>query len=319
MEKLKMDAFFSGVGGIELGFEQTGYFKTVYANEFDKYARQTYESNFDIKVDPRSITEVDASEIPDCDVIVGGFPCQAFSLAGKRLGFNDARGTLFFEMLRMIKEKRPRAVFCENVPGLVGHDDGKTLKVILGALKDLGYTADYKVMNAADYGNLPQGRKRLYIVAFANEELAKKFKWPSEIPLTRNLSSVIDFNEKKDERYYYRDGKQAFFDALKKGVVRHDRVYQWRRRYVRVNKAGLIPTLTANMGTGGHNVPIILTSSGEIRKLTPKECFLAQGYPADYHLPSEVSVTRLYKQAGNSVCVPVIRRIAEQVALALEK
>ena len=301
-----IDAFFAGVGGIELGFTQTGEFRVVYANEFDKNARITYElNNPETRLDGRDIHEVLPDEIPDCDVIMGGFPCQAFSIAGYRKGFEDERGDLFFELLKMIKAKRPRVVFVENVKNLVTHDHGNTFKVIREALAENGYFIKWKVLNSKDYGNVPQNRERIYMVGFDNKNDFDQFTFPEPIKLERGLHDVIDFKSQKDERYYYREGKQPFYDKLVPEIKSQETVYQWRRQYVRENKSGLVPTLTANMGTGGHNVPLILTDSGEIRKLTPKETFNAQGYPAEFKLP-DISNGQLYKQAGNSVVVPCL-------------
>lgn len=321
-EKYNIAAFFSGVGGIELGFEQTDEFRVVYANEFDKYARQTYQLNHpDTYLDGRDIHAVQPKDIPAerVDVIMGGFPCQAFSIAGYRKGFDDDRGDLFFELLRMIEGRKPRAIFIENVKNMVGHDHGNTFKVIREALTENNYFIKWKVLNGKDYGNIPQNRERIYIVGFDTKEAYDLFEFPEEIKLTTSLSDVIDFGATPGEAFYYREGKQRFYDELKECVTSQDTVYQWRRQYVRENKNGVVPTLTANMGTGGHNVPLILTDSGEIRKLTPKETFNVQGYPKTFKLPEDVSNGQLYKQAGNSVVVPVIKRIAENVAKALNK
>ena len=319
--KYTIAAFFSGVGGIELGFEQTNEFRVVYANEFDKYARQTYQLNYpDTYLDGRDIHAVLPEEIPSetVDVIVGGFPCQAFSIAGYRKGFEDERGDLFFELLRMIEAKKPKAIFVENVKNMVSHDHGNTFKVIREALTENNYFIKWKVLNGKDYGNIPQNRERIYIVGFDNKEAYDNFEFPEEVKLTTGLQDVIDFAAKPEENYYYRAGKQPFFDELKHAVTSQDTVYQWRRQYVRENKNGVVPTLTANMGTGGHNVPLILTDSGEIRKLTPKETFNVQGYPKSFKIPDGVSNGQLYKQAGNSVVVPVINRIANKIAEALK-
>ena len=168
--KLTLASFFAGVGGIELGFELTGKVKTVYANEFDPYPIQTYELNFPIKVDCRDIHDVMPDVFPDVDIIAGGFPCQAFSIAGYRQGFNDekGRGNLFFELTRIIHSKKPRVVFFENVKNLVGHDRGNTFRVILEALKSEGYKYRYQVLNAMEYGNTPQNRgfQRAHIYIF---------------------------------------------------------------------------------------------------------------------------------------------------------
>lgn len=308
-----IDAFFAGVGGIELGFTQTGEFRVVYANEFDKNARETYKlNNPDVNLDGRDIHDVNPNEIPYADVIMGGFPCQAFSIAGYRKGFEDDRGDLFFELLKMISSKKPRVIFIENVKNLVSHDHGNTFKVIREALAVNGYYIKWKVLNGKDYGNVPQNRERIYVVGFNNKEDYLKFDFPEPIELKKSIKDVIDFNGQYDEKYYYRDGKQPFYDQLVDSIDSQETVYQWRRKYVRENKAGVVPTLTANMGTGGHNVPLILTDSKEIRKLTPKETFNAQGYPKEFKLP-DISNAQLYKQAGNSVVVPVINRIAENI------
>ncbi|WP_455451882.1 DNA (cytosine-5-)-methyltransferase [Streptococcus salivarius] len=324
--KYNIAAFFSGVGGIELGFEQTNKFRVVYANEFDKYARETYSLNYpDIKLDARDIHIVPADEVVDpdgndnIDIVVGGFPCQAFSIAGYRKGFEDDRGDLFFELLRIIEAKKPKAIFVENVKNMVSHDHGNTFKVIREALTENNYFIKWKVLNGKDYGNVPQNRERIYIVGFDNKEAYDLFEFPEEIELTTSLRDIIDFGDKKDELYYYREGKQRFFDELKLTMTSQDTVYQWRRQYVRENKNGVVPTLTANMGTGGHNVPLILTDSGEIRKLTPKETFNVQGYPKSFKIPENVSNGQLYKQAGNSVVVPVIKRIATNISKALNE
>lgn len=317
-EKYSADAFFAGVGGIELGFKATGKFRIVYANEFDKNACKTYtENNPDTPLDNRDIHAVKANEIPDANIIMGGFPCQAFSIAGYRKGFEDDRGDLFFEMLRMINAKHPRVVFIENVKNLVSHDHGNTFKVIREALVENGYYIKWKVLNSKDYGNVPQNRERIYVVGFRNKADYDAFTFPKPIRLTKTIHDIIDFHNKKDEKYYYRKGKQPFYDKLVPAITSQDTIYQWRRQYVRENKAGVVPTLTANMGTGGHNVPLILTDTNEIRKLTPKETFNAQGYPSDFKLPN-IANGQLYKQAGNSVVVPVIHRIAEQIVNALD-
>lgn len=312
-------AFFSGVGGIELGFQQAG-FNIKFANELDKYARKTYQANFNHNVNPTDINELDAEDVPEGDVIVGGPPCQAFSLAGYRQGFNDekGRGNLFFEMERMFANKKPSVVFIENVKNLVGHDKGNTFRVILKLLQDEGYYVRHKVLNATEYGNIPQNRERIYIVAFKNERAYERFNFPEPIPLTTSLRDVIDFESKVDAKYYYTPQKHKFYKELEDAITDEDAVYQWRRVYVRKNMSGVSPTLTANMGTGGHNVPLIKTKHG-IRKLTPRECFNLQGFPESYVLPDDVSDGQLYKQAGNSVVVPVIKRIAQNIKKAIDE
>lgn len=318
-QKYTIDSFFAGVGGIDLGFEQTGSFKTKYANAFDKNACKTYKANFpNVQLDDRDVHDVLPDEIPDADIIAETPPCQSFSVAGYRRGFEDDRGTLFFEVLRMIQAKRPRVIFFENVKNLVTHNDGKTFKVIKEALIKNGYYITWKVMNAKDYGNLPQNRERIYLVCFRNRSDFRRFHFPDPITRTKTLHDIIDFSDQKPEKYYYRQGKQRFYKQLRHDITSHDTAYQWRRQYTRENKSNVLPTLTANMGTGGSNVPLILTSNNQIRKLTPRECFNGQGFPTDFVLPDDVANTQLYKQAGNSVAVPVIKRIAEQILKAID-
>ena len=320
MKTFTTASFFAGVGGIDLGFEQTGRCRTVYANEFDPYPAETFEKNFSIKVDCRDIRLVKPEEVPDVDGYLFGFPCQAFSVAGYRLGFEDPkdRGNLFFEVMRIVHEKHPRFLFAENVKNLVGHDGGKTFKVILEALQVEGYKYRHQVLNAMEYGNVPQNRERIYIVAFRDEEDYQRFAFPDPVPLKKKLADIIDFENKLPEKYYYTAGKYKgdIYDQLVAAMDDPDTVYQWRRKYVRKNMSGVVPTLTANQGEGGHNVCLIKTPYG-IRKMTPHECFNAQGFPSDFKLPVQAD-SRLYKQAGNSVCVSVINRIAENMMQAMD-
>lgn len=312
----KCASFFAGVGGIDIGFENTSFFKTIYANEFDKSPVTTFEANFPIKVDCRDIHEVKSTEIPDFDVMLAGFPCQAFSIAGYRKGFDDekGRGTLFFELVRILEEKKPKIVFLENVKNLVGHDNGNTFRVIISELKSEGYHVKYAVLNAMEYGNIPQNRERIYIVAFKDINAYRNFEFPMPIQLTTKLSDIIDFNHKLDDKYYYTKGKYKgdIYEKLVEAMDDKNAVYQWRRTYVRKNKSGVVPTLTANQGEGGHNVCLIKSKYG-IRKMTPHECFNTQGFPKNFVLPSELKDGKLYKQAGNSVCVSVIERIAQNI------
>lgn len=315
---MKVASFFAGVGGIDIGFRNAG-FEIIWANEFDKHAARTYKLNFDNKLMVKDIKEVDEKkDIPDFDVMIGGFPCQAFSVAGYRKGFKDERGNLFFELERVFNEKKPQVVFLENVKNLVGHDGGNTFRVILKSLKSAGYHVKKEVLNACDYGNLPQNRERIYIVAFLDERACKEFVFPEPVELTHTLKDYIDYDKKQDDKYYYTEDTCGFYDELKERVTNPDTTYQWRRVYVRENKSNLCPTLTANMGTGGHNVPIIKTPTG-IRKFTPRECFNIMGFDKEYKLPKDVANTHLYKQAGNSVVVPVIERIAKEIKGALDR
>jgi modification methylase bsp6I len=251
----KICSLFAGVGGIDLGFLQTNNCEISYANEFDKYAVETYEKNFNNKVDCRDIHEVKLNEIPDFDIMVGGFPCTSFSVAGYRKGFEDDRtGDLFFEMERIFKERKPRVIFLENVKNLVGHDNGKTFRTIIECLENAGYKGKIKcqVMNACEYGNIPQNRERIYIVAFKNQEDYDKFDMPLPIELNKGIKKVFNFDTKVDSKYYYTEGKYKgnMYQLLTEGMDDDNTVYQWRRKYVRKNQSNLIPTLTANMGEG---------------------------------------------------------------------
>lgn len=312
----KTIGFFSGVGGIELGFKQED-FNVIWANEFDDKAIETYKLNHKEHLDGRDIHTLEQEDIPNADVVLAGFPCQAFSVAGYRKGFEDERGNLFFEVIRLIKDQRPRVLFFENVKNLVSHDKGNTFNVILETLSVHGYLVKHKVLNSSEYGNIPQNRERIYIVAFIDRRDYENFEFPDPIKLTVKPKDLIDYKNKKDEKYYYTEEKNKFYNILKNEMLNQESIYQWRRKYVRENKSGVCPTLTANMGTGGHNVPLILTKYG-IRKLTPKECFLIQGYPNDFKLPT-IANSHLYKQAGNSVVIPVIRRIAKNIKNSLLK
>lgn len=316
----KCASFFAGVGGIDLGFEQTNHFEVIYANEFDESPIKTYEQNFNLSVDNNDIRKVSEKKLPKFDVLLAGFPCQPFSVAGYQQGLKDkkGRGDLFFELVRIFAEKKPKVIFLENVKNLVGHDEGKTFQIILDALEDNGYFVKYQVLNGMNYGNVPQNRERIYIVAFKNKRAFEKFNFPNPIRLTTKLNDVIEFDKKVEDKYYYTKEKYPkIVDEFKKFGVKDNTVYQWRRVYVRENKSGVCPTLTANMGEGGHNVPLINTKYG-IRKITPKECFNLQGYPKNYKLPN-LSDTKLYKQAGNSVVVPVIKRIADNIYEAIKE
>lgn len=317
----KVCSLFAGVGGIDLGFLSTKKCEVVYANEFDRYAADTYELNFDTKVDVRDIHNVRVEEIPYFDIMVGGFPCTSFSVAGYRKGFEDDKtGDLFFEMERIFKERKPRVIFLENVKNLVSHNNGETFNTIIDRLNKAGYKDKIcsSVLNASLYGNIPQNRERVYIVAFRDKRDYDNFKMPLPIKLTTSIRDIFDFENMVSDKYYYTDNKykKEMIDMLNREMDDDNTVYQWRRKYVRKNQSNLVPTLTANMGEGGHNVPLIKTKYG-IRKLLPIECFYAQGYPSDYKLPSNMSDGRLYKQAGNSVAVPVIERIAKNIVLAL--
>ena len=251
----KICSLFAGVGGIDLGFLETNKCEIAYANEFDKYAVETYEKNFNTKVDCRDIHDVKLNEIPEFDIMVGGFPCTSFSVAGYRKGFDDDRtGDLFFEMERIFKERKPRVIFLENVKNLVGHDRGNTFKTIIDRLEKAGYKDKIKcqVLNACEYGDIPQNRERIYIIAFRDKNDYDKFQMPLPIPLDKSIKDVFNFETKVDDKYYYLEGKYKgnIYKLLIEEMDDENTVYQWRRKYVRKNQSNLVPTLTANMGEG---------------------------------------------------------------------
>jgi len=304
---------FAGIGGIRKGFENAG-FTTVFSNDFDQKCKITYDFNYpDSKMVVEDIKKIGINDIPEFDFLLAGFPCQAFSIAGRREGFNDikGRGNLFFDLAEIIKTRKPEGFLLENVKNLKTHDGGNTFRVIEKTLIDMGYLLKVKVMNSMEYGNIPQNRERIYIVGFKNPRYFERFSFPDKIALQRKVTDLLE--QSVDEKYYY-NGK-PLFEKLKDSVNEYGKVYQWRRKYVRENKKGVCPTLTANMGMGGHNVPIIKDKKG-LRKLTPLECARIQGFPSDYKLPP-IADSALYKQLGNSVSVPVIEAVARQIMKAI--
>lgn len=312
-KKMKTIDLFAGVGGIRIGFERAG-FETVFANDFDKTCKDTYDRNFNVpKLDTRSIWDVPIKELPEFDLLLGGFPCQAFSIAGYRKGFKDdkGRGNLFFRVAEILEERKPKAFLLENVKNLKGHDNGKTFAVIQKTLRDLGYFTKDAVLNSMTHANIPQNRERIFIVGFKDKSILDKFEFPGPIPLERSFREFV--SNEADDKYYYND--KPLYKRIKNDINSEETVYQWRRQYVRENKKGVVPTLTANMGMGGHNVPLIKNHKG-IRKLTPRECFLLQGFPEKFKL-GHLADSKLYHQAGNSVTVSLIERIAKEMAKVL--
>lgn len=308
---MKVCSLFSGIGGIDLGFMQAG-FDIVWANEFDKDAATTYSYNFgDKHLIEKDIRSIDAADIPDFDVLAAGFPCQPFSIAGKQKGFDDPRGNLFFEIARIVKEKQPQAVFLENVANLLEHDDGKTFLTIYNALVPLGYAFKYRVMDSIEYGNVPQHRKRIFIVAFLDYDKCEKFEFPDKIKLDTKLNDIIARDVKHDDCYYYNDSS-VYYEDLMQIVADKNALYKIYDSGVSRKAHYVCPTLTANMGTFPDRVPIVIDDYG-IRKITPYECLALQGFPKDYRFP-KIPMASAYKQCGNSVVVPVIRRIAENIS-----
>ena len=307
---LKVCSLFSGIGGIDLAFRQAG-FEIVWANEIDRDAAKTYRHNFGGEhLVERDIKSVKTEDIPDFDVLVAGFPCQSFSLAGKQKGFEDPRGSLFFEIERIVKAKRPKVIFLENVANLLEHDDGKSFLVVYNTLVPYGYTFKYRVMDSMDYGNVPQRRPRIFIVAFLDYEKCDMFQFPDKTKLTTHINDILIRSVKHDDIYYYNKNSD-YYEDLRNVVTDKSALYRIYDSGVSKKAHYICPTLLANMGTFPDRVPIILDDYG-IRKITPYECLALQGYPKDFKFP-KIPMPSAYKQCGNSVVVPVIRRIAEKI------
>lgn len=313
---------FAGIGGFRLALQNIGG-KCVFSSEWDDAAKQTYYENFG-EVPFGDITKDETKPfIPEkFDVLCAGFPCQAFSIAGYQKGFDDVRGTLFFDVADILEKHRPKVFFLENVKNLQGHDGGKTFRKIMDILENrLGYLVDSKIMNPCEYTDIPQNRERIFIIGIDPKQIQSEilqsnnqfiFPFPKKINLKKTIHDIIDDNIVTSSLFYHPEHK--YYQKMKEVITNPDTVYQWRRVYIRENKNGLCPTLTANMGEGGHNVPIVCTTKG-IRKLTPEECLGFQGFPtnAGFHYPTTIAQSKKYKQAGNSVTTPLIERVATQL------
>ena len=368
--KYTVASLFAGIGGICSGIISSSYkdsgYEIVWANEIDEYACETYRTNFshhllegDINdiLDQNNISNNEAREImlsKKIDVLNGGFPCQAFSIAGYQKGFQDDRGNLFWSIINTVKlietkYEKPRILFLENVKNLMAHDKGNTYKVIKSEIEKIGYTVKEKVLNTMYFSDLPQNRERIYIICFRDKKDADKFSMFDNIDLYKKqftkkdrmdqFKKIIDITTKVPDKYYYTKEKYPHYFLtedeynsidisergdhrinLEESITDKYQFYQLRRgMYVRKNQNNVCPTLTANMGTGGHNVPLIIDNFG-IRKLTPAETLRLQGFPINdnYKLPVEFKGKKyadsyLYKQAGNAVSVPVIRLIATEL------
>jgi DNA (cytosine-5)-methyltransferase 1 len=299
---------FAGTGAFTHAFEQTGKVSCVFANDMVESSKKMYDENFTHKLTLQDLNTVKVEDIPAHDILTGGFSCQPFSIAGKQLGFEDERSNVFWKILEILDYHNPRCVVLENVKNLVTHDDKKTFATIVSNLENRGYHVKYKVLNTSDITGVPQHRERIYIVCLKSKGVFDNFTLDfAEIPKA-TISSLLQ--DDVAEKYYYTD-KSTTWGLVSEAVKKKDTVYQYRRVYVRENKSNECPTLTANMGGGGHNVPLILDEKG-IRKLTPRECFSFQGFPMNYVLP-ELSDANLYKLAGNAVSVPVVTLVAQRL------
>lgn len=298
---------FAGIGGIRIPFQELGG-KCVFTSEFDSFAVKTYSANFGNEGIYGDITKIKSGDIPDFDLLLAGFPCQPFSQAGLHKGFSDTRGTLFFEIERILRDRRPHAFLLENVKQLVGHDNGNTFNVIIEHLKALNYSVDYKVLAARDFG-VPQRRERIYIVGFDRDYYGLDddfhFKFPDPPKTETRLGDILETNV--NEKY-------TLSDRLWAG-------HQSRRERNRMNGKGFgyslfneesryVSTLSARYYKDGSEI-LIEQPDRNPRKLTPRECARLQGFPEEFIIP--VSDCRAYKQFGNSVSVPVIRAISIQM------
>lgn len=313
---LTVGSMFAGIGGICLGFQQAG-FDIIWANEKDAAACRTYRNNFgDDYLVEANIKKIDKSNIPQFDVLTAGFPCQPFSVAGPHKGFEDARGDLFFQIIEVAKIAKPDVIFLENVANLIDHDNGRTFITIFNALSELDYVLRYKNMASNEYGDSPQTRNRTYVVAFKDERLAIKFKYPEPVELTTGIFDIIDRHTRQKDIYYYTP-ENPFYKYMVSRVKRTDSIYRVHDSGIYLAKKQTCPTLTASMGTRDNHVPIIVDDFG-YRKLTVHECLEFQGFPKGYAFPIGTTIEQAYAQIGNSVCVPVIRRIAEEIRKVLE-
>ena len=312
---IKVASMFSGIGGIDLAFQQAG-FDIVWSNEKDTAACKTYKCNFSsVNLVENDVRNIDIYDIPAFDVLVAGFPCQSFSTAGFQKGFKDPRGNLFFEIIKVIKMHNPKIVFLENVENIIEHDGQKTFLRIFNELAECGYDVKYKTLQPYEYSGIPQRRKRIFIVAFKSLELCDKFSFPKECEDKKSIFDIIDFSQKQHKVYYY-DDSYANFDNLI-SVVKRGKIYSIRNDGSVSCSGKTCPTLIAGMGKFPDRIPVIRDDYG-IRKLTVRECLRFQGFPDTYNISRDVSIEDAYKQIGNAVCVPVVQRIASEIMKILE-
>ena len=304
---------FCGTGAFSYAFHQTDNVDTIFANDMLDSSEEIFNLNntCGIKLTKQNLVDIKDIDIPKSDILTAGFPCQPFSIAGMQKGFDDERSNVFWKIVSIIKHNNPNVVILENVKNLQSHDNGTTFKIIIETLEKLDYYIKYAILNTCKITGIPQNRERIYIICFKDKNMCDNFNF--DFP-ELELKCVSDFLEKDIPEKYYYTNSTIIYDELKQNVIKHistNTIYQYRRYYVRENKNKVCPTLTANMGSGGHNVPIILDDKG-IRKLTPKECFNLQGFSNDYKLPN-ISTSKLYSLAGNAVSVPVVSLIAKSI------
>ncbi len=321
--KFTFSDLFAGIGGMRIAFESFGG-ECVLTCENNENAMKTYKINF--KENPSHVfhkdilTLVDNITVPHHDILVAGFPCQPYSIAGLRKGLKDVRGgEVFTSIIDILRISQPKAFLLENVKNMKGHDKGKTFEYMLSQLENCGYHTTSQILNSMEYANIPQNRERVFIVGFRNEKQINKFNFPKKVKLTKTIHDCIT-QEIVHEKYYYTD-RYDCYKSLKTSIDSKETIYQWRRVYPRENKNNVCPTLTFNMGSGGHNVPIFKTSHEvkpgiNIRKLTPRETANFQGFPKNFRFPN-IADSHLYNQFGNSVTVPLIKKLAREIIKVL--
>lgn len=316
-KKLKMMELCAGTGSFSIVAEKLNFAETIYANDLDKNSKLFFDDNIkSCKLDMKNIFELDIIKLPSPDIITAGFPCQPFSLAGEKKGFQDERSNVFFKIIEIINYHKPRFVILENVKNLLNHDNGKTFSIITNKLNEISYNYKYQILNTSKITEIPQHRERLFIVCFKEIIDYNHFHFPNE---HYEKKQIKDFLETEiDPKFYYKNNDKIY-EKLNQEIsktMNENAIYQYRRYYVRENKSHECPTLTANMGTGGHNVPIIKDLKG-IRKLTPKECFNFQGFPSTIQYSSKISNSGLYKLAGNAITLNVIEKLFQKIILIL--
>lgn len=302
---IKIIDLFAGVGGIRKGIENAygqDNVECVFSSEINKFAVQTYKANHNNENVHGDITLVNEKDIPDHDILLGGFPCQAFSMAGKGLGFADTRGTLFFEIERILKEKKPKTFLLENVKRLVTHDKGNTFKVIIDKLEGLGYKVFHKVLRARDFG-VPQNRERIFIVGFLDHSI--DFEFPEPLKINTKVGDILDDNV--DPKYTISDKLWLGHQTRKLNNKANGKGFGYQ---MVTHDSSYTGTLSARYNKDGSEI-LIYQEGKNPRKLTPREAARLQGFPEDFIIP--VSNAQAYKQFGNSVCVPVITAIASEI------
>lgn len=318
MNSYKFIDLFAGIGGIRLGFEQNNC-ECVYSNEWNKYAQQTYEANFG-DVPEGDITQVEASSIPDHDILTAGFPCQPFSIAGvskkqslgRATGFEDkTQGTLFFDVCRIIKEKRPKAFLLENVKNLKSHDRGNTFKVIAEALDELDYAVFYQIIDGQIY--VPQHRERIIIIGFDRKRFGNDIDFYFDLNEIEPKPIINDILEKEvDNKYTLSDKLWNYLQAY---AQKHKDAGNGFG-YGIADRNGVSRTLSARYYKDGSEI-LIAQEGKNPRRLTPRECARLQGFPDSYKIV--VSDTQAYKQFGNSVVVPLMANMARLIVSKLEE